>query len=214
MKNVFTHSHAIVETSNIGEGTRIWAFSHVMKGATVGADCSIGEHCFVEAGAQIGNNVTVKNCNMVWEGIVLEDGVFVGPNVIFTNDRYPRSPRLPEAKHRYTDHNWLVPTVVRHGASIGGGAVIVAGSTIGEFALVAAGAVVTREVPSYAIVAGNPARLRGWVCQCGTGLHFDEADATCPECGRKYNRENGLMQPVTPSRVRRTGLNQPEIPAV
>ncbi len=214
MNDVYKHSHSIVETSDIGEGTRIWAFSHVMEGARVGAHCNIGEHCFIEAGAEIGNNVTVKNGNMVWEGIVLEDGVFVGPNVIFTNDRFPRSPRLPEAKERYADHRWLVPTVVKRGASIGGGAVIVAGSTIGEYALVAAGAVVTKQVLPYALVAGNPARLRGWVCQCGTRLQFREATATCPECGRQYERENGMVQPVKPPTVRWTEMHQPEIPAI
>src|SRR5512146_3057238 len=151
MSDVFVHPLAIVESDDIGPGTRIWAFSHVMRGASIGANCNVGEHSFIEAGAAIGDNVTIKNGNLIWEGVTIEDGVFVGPNVLFTNDLYPRSPRLPQARDRYQDHGWLVPTRVQHGASLGAGAVIVAGVTIGEFALVGAGAVVTQDIPAHAL---------------------------------------------------------------
>ncbi len=202
MHEAFVHPMAIVESDAIGPGTRIWAFSHVMRGATVGANCNIGEHSFVEAGAEIGDNVTVKNGNLIWEGVTIEDGVFVGPNVLFTNDLYPRSPRLPQAHARYQDHGWLTPTRVRHGASLGAGAVIVAGVTIGEYALVGAGAVVTQDVPPHALVVGNPARVRGWVCECGQPLEFEGRPARCAECGLEFELEGErvfALEPISSS---------------
>ncbi len=198
MSDSFVHPLAIVESDDIGPGTRIWAYSHVMRGASVGANCNIGEHSFVEAGASIGDNVTVKNGNLIWEGVTIEDGVFVGPNVLFTNDLYPRSPRLPQAHRRYQDHRWLTPTRVRYGASIGAGAVIVAGVTIGEFALVGAGAVVTQDVPAHALVVGNPARIRGWVCECGQPLEFEDGHARCGECGLEFVREGEAVRAAQP----------------
>ncbi len=188
MSDIYTHPTAIVEAEGIGQGTRIWAFSHVMKGAVIGAHCNIGEHCFVETGATIGDNVTVKNGNELWDGVTLADGVFVGPNVTFTNDLHPRSPRLPQAARRYRDSNWRYPTLVKEGASLGAGAIILAGNVIGEFALVGAGALVTRDVPDYALVIGAPARLIGWVCQCGSQLKFKDASGVCEECGLEYVR--------------------------
>jgi len=189
MKSVFVHPQALVEADTIGEGTRIWAFSHVMSGARVGKNCNIGEHCFVEGGAQIGDNTTVKNGNMVWEGVTLEEGVFVGPHVFFTNDLYPRSPRLPEARDRYADkRNWLQPTRVKCGATLGVGAVILPGITVGEYALVAAGACLTKDVPPYGLVKGAPARLCGWVCRCGQPVRFRGARATCKACGRRFQK--------------------------
>ena len=122
----------------------------------------------------IGDEVTIKNHNAIRDGVVLERGVFVGPGVNFTNDPYPRSPRLPEAKVRYRDSSWLIPTLVCTGATLGAGAVILPGVTIGEFAFVAAGAVVTRDVPPFALVVGNPARQQGRVCRCGTPLREGE----------------------------------------
>jgi UDP-2-acetamido-3-amino-2,3-dideoxy-glucuronate N-acetyltransferase len=165
MKGFFIHPTALVATHAIGEGTRIWAFTNVEENVVVGVHCNIGDHCFVEAGALIGDRVTIKNGNMIWNGIKLEHGVFVGPGVIFTNDRYPRSPRLPEASQRYRNMGWLERTVVRQGASIGGGAVIVAGVELGAFSMVGAGAIVTRDVPAHALVQGVPARRVGWVCK-------------------------------------------------
>ena len=128
----FKHQTALVEAEDIGQGTRIWAFTHVMKGARVGKNCNVGDQTFIESGAVVGDSVTIKNCNMIWDGITLEDGVFIGPNVCFSNDLYPRSPRLPQAAWRYEGKGWLSPTLVRVGASIGSGAVIVPGVTIGE----------------------------------------------------------------------------------
>ena len=158
MTDVFIHSSAIVETSEIGEGTHIWAFTHVMREVPIGAHCNIGGHCFIESGATIGNQVTIKNGNMIWEGVQLEDGVFVGPQVVFTNDLYPRA--VTPAGELQTDRDWkVVPTIVRRGASIGSGSTILCGIEIGEDAIVGAGSVVTRDVPAGTIVAGNPARV-------------------------------------------------------
>jgi UDP-2-acetamido-3-amino-2,3-dideoxy-glucuronate N-acetyltransferase len=177
------HPTAIVETEDIGAGTRVWAFSHILPGAAVGADCNIGGHCYVESGAVIGDRVTLKNGTSVWSGVTLHDDVFVGPAVVFTNDVRPRSPRSEYSGFRYEDTaSWLVPTDVQRGATIGGGAVIVAGVTIGEFAFVAAGAVVTKDVAPHALVKGNPARPAGWVCRCGDRIEA-AADATrCARC--------------------------------
>jgi UDP-2-acetamido-3-amino-2,3-dideoxy-glucuronate N-acetyltransferase len=183
MNDVYIHPAAIVDTDQIGAGTRIWAFTHIMQGVSIGKDCNIGEHCFVESGVVIGANVTIKNGNMVWEGVTLEDGVFIGPNVSFTNDLYPRSPRLRQAHARYSDRRWLVRTLVKRGASLGAGAVILAGVVVGEYSMVGAGAVVTRDVHPYALVAGNPARVKGWVCQCGQPLEWKAEIVTCSSCG-------------------------------
>jgi len=188
MIDVFIHPTALVETEQIGCETRIWAFTHVLKGVSIGANCNIGDHCFIESGAHIGDNVTLKNGNKLWEGITLEDGVFVGPGVFFTNDLYPRSPRLPQVQARYSTKQWLVPTHVHEGASLGAGAVLVAGVTIGKFALVGAGSVVTKDVPPHALVMGTPARIQGWVCQCGQRLAFHQADAECTACSLAYRK--------------------------
>jgi acetyltransferase-like isoleucine patch superfamily enzyme len=193
MMEYYVHPTAIVDTENIGVGTKIWAFCHIMDGVKIGTNCNIGDSTFMERGVVIGSNVTIKNGNMLWEGITLEDGVFVGPGVFFTNDRHPRSPRLPEARHRYEDHSWLSPILVKQGAAIGAGSVILPGITIGEYATVGAGAVVTRDVISYAVVAGNPAHQRGWACRCGIPLTFVEGIGQCV-CGRKFSLQNEKVQ--------------------
>lgn len=181
MRNVvYVHPRACCESSQVGRGTRIWAFAHVMEGAVVGGGCNIGGHAFIERGARVGDGVVIKNHVCVWEGVVIEDAAFIGPNVLFTNDRFPRSRHLPQAAARYQNPlNWLAPTRVEYGASLGAGAVVVCGVTIGRFATVAAGAVVTADVPPRRLVAGNPARPIGWVCECGRKL---DRTLTCPAC--------------------------------
>lgn len=198
MLQTFVHPMAIVETRRIGEGTRIWAFTHVMRDVSVGANCNIGEHCFIEAGVTIGDDVTIKNGTMVWEGVRLGSGVFVGPGVIFTNDRYPRSARLSYARRRYVDRQWLETTTIGEGASLGAGAVILAGIAIGEFCMVGAGSIVTRTVPPYALAVGSPARIRGWVCQCGRPLPIATGAATCAvtcaACGVAFIHVDGVVR--------------------
>lgn len=193
MTGVFIHPTALVETENIGDGTRVWAYVHIMSGACIGENCNVGDHCFIEQGVIIGNQVTIKNGNMIWEGVTIEDGVFVGPHVFFTNDLYPRSQRSTHTHQRYaTKDGWLVHTLVRRGASLGAGAIILGGVTVGEYALVAAGAVVTKDVPPHALVKGNPARQSGWVCQCGLPLRLEGGTAVCGECGLGFREEVSL----------------------
>jgi UDP-2-acetamido-3-amino-2,3-dideoxy-glucuronate N-acetyltransferase len=150
----FKHELAVVETTAVGKGTRIWAFAHVLPGAKIGADCNVCDHTFIENDVEIGDRVTVKCGVQVWDGVRLEDDVFVGPNATFTNDRFPRSGNHEKG---------IAFTTVKAGASIGANATIMPGITIGEHALVSAGAVVTRNVPAWAIVTGNPARITGYV---------------------------------------------------
>jgi acetyltransferase-like isoleucine patch superfamily enzyme len=184
MSDAFIHPKALVETDDVGEGTRVWAFAHLMAGARVGRHCNVGGHAFVEAGAVIGDNVTLKNNVCVWMGVTLEDDVFVGPNVCFTNDRYPRSPRMAEVRDRYASTaGWLSPTVVERGASIGAGAVILAGVRLGRYSMVAAGAVVTADVKPFALAIGAPARRVGYVCRCGRRLPGDRLTYFCEACG-------------------------------
>jgi UDP-2-acetamido-3-amino-2,3-dideoxy-glucuronate N-acetyltransferase len=180
------HPTALVETGEVGAGTSIWAFCHVMAGAVIGRDCNVGDHCYIEGGARVGDGVTIKNGCMLWEGVTIEDEAFVGPGVVFTNDLRPRSPRAAHARSRYAGDGWLARTVVREGASIGAGAVILPGLSIGRHALVAAGAVVTRGVPDHGLVTGNPARLAGWACRCGATLAVDDGRAGCAACGAAY----------------------------
>lgn len=150
----FAHPDSRVETGDIGSGTRVWAFSHVLEGARVGADCNICDHTFIEGGAVVGDRVTLKCGVQLWDGVTLEDDVFVGPNATFTNDLFPRSRQRPEE---------YVRTLVQRGASIGANATILCGVTVGARAMVGAGAVVTRDVPPLAIVVGNPAVVTGYV---------------------------------------------------
>jgi len=194
-EGVSVHPKALCESGRVGSGTKIWAFVHVMHGARIGRNCIIGDHAFVESGATIGDRVTIKNGVMIWNGVTIEDDAFVGPGALFTNDRHPRSPRMPDVASRYTHtENWLAPTLVRHGASIGAGAVILAGVTLGRFAVVGAGAVVTHNVADHQMVAGNPARPAGWACRCGIPL-TDEW--TCRKCARRYLFENDSLITVT-----------------
>jgi acetyltransferase-like isoleucine patch superfamily enzyme len=191
---VFVHPKALCESETVGAGTRIWAFAHVMQDAVVGRDCNIGDHAFIEGGARIGDRVTIKNQVLVWDGIEIADDVFVGPGAAFTNDLAPRSPRmrLPSVAARYRRRqDWLVPTRVETGASLGARCVILAGVTIGRYAMVAAGAVVTRDVLPHALVVGMPAQRGGWVCRCGARLYpQQETIWQCPRCGDRFTEEN------------------------
>ena len=148
------HPLALVESPNIGENTRIWAFVHVLPGAIIGKDCNLCDHVFIENEIKLGDRVTIKSGVQLWDGITMEDDVFIGPNATFTNDRFPRSKQYPDAFAR---------TIIRKGASIGANATILPGITIGQYAMVGAGTVVTKDVPPFAIVVGNPARIVGYV---------------------------------------------------
>lgn len=194
MKNVFIHPTALVETEDIGEGTRIWAFSHIMKGAKIGKNCNICDNVFIEGGAIIGDNSTVKNGVLIWEGVNIGNGVFVGPNAIFTNDKIPRSPRLEQAKHFYASKEWLSPTIVEEGVSIGAGAIILPSLILGKYSFIGAGAVVTKSVHPYTVVYGNPALLKGYSCECGGLLFFNEdMKAKCKRCSRNYKKINSTI---------------------
>jgi len=195
----YVHPTSLVETDAIGAGTRIWAFTHIGTNVVVGANCNIGSHCYLESGVRVGDGATIKNGNCIWSGITLGNGVFIGPRVAFTNDLRPRSPRLPQAKERYSSDAWLSPTDIEQGASVGAGAVILAGISLKRFCMVAAGAVVTRSVPPHAMVMGMPARIAGWVCCCGGKLPFDHVQhshAGCGECGSHFeylSQTTGLL---------------------
>jgi UDP-2-acetamido-3-amino-2,3-dideoxy-glucuronate N-acetyltransferase len=179
--SVFVHQLALCESDDIGPRTRIWAFAHVLPGARIGADCNVGDHAFVEGGVVVGNTVTIKNNVLLWDGVTVEDEVFLGPNAVFTNDARPRAAfkKRPEA---------LLSTLVRQGATVGANATVVAGITIGRWAFVGAGAVVTGDVPDHALVVGNPARQAGWACRCGRALPDGLA---CAACGRSYRPAGG-----------------------
>jgi len=177
----FVHESSYVdEPCEIGDDTRIWHFCHVSAGARIGRHCRIGQNVFVAGGVVIGDHVKIQNNVSVYEGVVLEDYVFCGPSMVFTNVRTPRS-----AFPRNTSSDYL-PTRVRTGASIGANATVVCGVTIGAWAFVAAGAVVTRDVPDYALMAGVPARRIGWACECGQTLPAGAANLRCADCGREY----------------------------
>ena len=173
---VFVHQQGLCESDEVGPGTRVWAFAHVMAGAVVGSGCNICDHAFIETGARIGDRVTVKNAVLIWDRVTVDDDVFLGPNMVFTNDLMPRAAIKKGMEG-------LLATRVRRGATIGANATIVCGVTIGEHAFVGAGAVVTRDVDPHALVVGNPARRIGWVCDCGNRL---DDHLGCGECGRTY----------------------------
>jgi UDP-2-acetamido-3-amino-2,3-dideoxy-glucuronate N-acetyltransferase len=194
---IYIHPAALVETEWIGSGTRIWAFTHVSEDVIVGSDCNIGSHCYLESGVRIGDRVTIKNGNYLWAGITVCDGAFVGPQVAFTNDLRPRSPRLAHAASRYNSQAWLSPTLVQEGASIGAAAVILAGVTLRKYCMVAAGAVVTKTVPSHALVMGAPARIAGWVCCCGEKLNIEQVESAtgyCERCLHEFQYVSGEVR--------------------
>ena len=183
MKKVYIHPTAIVDkTAKIGEDTKVWHFVHVRENTEIGRNCVLGHSVYVGKGVKIGDGVKLENRATLYQGVKIEDKVLVGPHVTFTNDPYPRS----------FSTNWrIVETLVREGASIGAGSVVVCGVTIGEYAMIGAGSVVTKDIPSHALAYGNPAEIRGFVCKCGVGLKKEEENQEfvlmkCPRCGEEY----------------------------
>lgn len=197
-KDCFIHSTAMVHNDAVvGKNTKIWQYCNIMGEVSVGENCNIGQNVFIENGCKVGNNVKIKNNIAIYTGVTLEDDTFIGPNVVFTNVINPRS--FIERKAEFKN------TLVKKGASLGANVTIVCGNTIGEYALVGAGSVVTKDIPAYALAVGNPARIIGHVCYCGEKLvneeDFDEDNPCvkmlyCPVCNRKYRNENGKIIPL------------------
>ncbi len=186
----FAHETAVVDAGcSIGDGTKIWHFSHIMPNCVIGEKCNIGQNVVVSPDVVLGNNVKVQNNVSIYTGVICEDDVFLGPSMVFTNVMNPRS--AVNRKDQYAR------TKVKKGASIGANATIVCGNDIGEYAFIGAGSVVTKTVPAYALVVGNPARQIGWMSSFGHRLEFDETGvATCPESGEKYKLANNQVQPL------------------
>jgi len=185
-KSFFIHPTAVVDHPvEIGEGTQIWHFSHIMSGAKIGRNCIIGQNVFIGSGAILGNNIKVQNNVSIYDGVILEDDVFCGPSMVFTNVFNPRSFISRKKEFR--------KTVLGRGATLGGNATIVCGNSIGQYAFIGAGSVVTRDVPGYALVYGNPGRVKGWVCQCAVEITFRSGKAVCKACGRKYKKNRSRV---------------------
>ncbi|MFS0821572.1 acyltransferase [Bacillus sp. 1P02SD] len=182
MHEAFIHPRAQVESNDIGKGTKVWAFSYILSGASIGEDCNICSHTFIENQVKIGNKVTVKSGVYIWNGVQIADEVFLGPNVTFTNDFAPRSKQYPEK---------FLETVVEHGASIGANATIIAGNTIGRYAMIGAGSVVTKNIPNNTLWYGNPCRFSSYICNCGNKLN---QDYICPKCNREYELINSVIK--------------------
>ncbi len=186
-KEYFVHPTAVVdEPAEIGRGTQIWHFSHVMSGTKIGENCIIGQNVFIGAGAVLGNNIKIQNNVSVYDSVVLEDDVFCGPSMVFTNVFNPRSFISRKKEFR--------KTLVKKGATIGANATVVCGNAIGQYAFIGAGSVVTKNVPDYALVYGNPGKVKGWICQCAVEIAFRSGKATCKACGKKYKKgRRGVM---------------------
>jgi len=184
------HPTAIIdENCEIGEGTKIWHFSHIMSGCKIGKRCNIGQNVVVSPQVVLGDNVKVQNNVSIYTGVICEDDVFLGPSMVFTNVINPRSAIIRKDEYR--------KTIVRKGASIGANATVVCGNEIGQYAMIGAGAVITKEVPAYALVYGNPARQNGWVSEYGHKLNFDsEGFAICLESGEKYSLSNNQVSKI------------------
>ena len=191
MADFFVHESSYVdEGAVIGAGSKVWHFCHVMAGAVIGERCNLGQNVVVMPGTRLGNNVKVQNNVSIYEGVTLEDDVFCGPSCVFTNVTNPRS--HVSRKHEYR------PTLVRRGTSIGANATIVCGVTLGEYAFIGAGAVVTSDVPAFALMVGVPARRVGWMCRCGERLQLRDRQAACGACGATYREEQGALSLVDP----------------
>jgi UDP-2-acetamido-3-amino-2,3-dideoxy-glucuronate N-acetyltransferase len=187
-KKYFAHESAFVDDGvEIGEGTSIWHTSHILKGSHIGKNCKIGQNVVVGPKVTVGNGVKIQNNVSVYEGVTLEDYVFCGPSMVFTNVFNPRSeiPRMSELRQ----------TLVKRGATLGANSTILCGITIGQYALIGAGAVVTKDVPDHALVVGNPARVTGWMCGCGVKLKMKGTKGACPTCGKQYAKNSNSLQP-------------------
>jgi acetyltransferase-like isoleucine patch superfamily enzyme len=181
------HPTAEVEPgAQIGPNTRIWNYVHVRTGAVIGADCILGDSVYVDSDVSIGNNVKLQNRVSIYRGVTIEDGVFVGPHVTFTNDKYPRA-ITPDGSLISVEDWTPIETLVRHGASIGAGAVILPGVTIGRWAMIGAGALITRDVPDHGLAVGSPGRMVGYACRCGQPLRREEQAWRCSECHETYD---------------------------
>jgi acetyltransferase-like isoleucine patch superfamily enzyme len=184
----------VAADARIGDRTKVWNRAQVREGAVIGDDCIIGRDAFIDAGVRIGHRVKIQNAALVYHGVTVDDGVFIGPGAILTNDRYPRS--ITADGELATDADWSVDEIhLGYGCSIGAGAVVVAGSDVGRFATVGAGAVVSRSVPDYALVAGSPARRIGWVCACGRRLVESYGHGECTFDGRRYQIRADVCEP-------------------
>ncbi len=185
----FVHESSYVDDNCIiGENTKIWHFSHIMSDCTIGKDCNIGQNVVISPKVRIGNNVKIQNNVSVYTGVMVEDDAFLGPSCVFTNVINPRS--FIKRQHEYKE------TTVKKGASIGANATIVCGHDIGKYAFIGAGSVVTKHIPDYALVVGNPARIRGWVCECGEQLSFTSDKAVCAACKSEYSKNDDSVQKV------------------
>ena len=193
MVNFYVHPSSFVDDGcAIGEGTKIWHFCHVMPRSRIGERCNIGQNVVISPDVVIGNNVKIQNNVSVYTGVILEDDVFCGPSMVFTNVVNPRSHVSRKEEYRRT--------LVRKGASLGANSTVVCGVTIGPYGFIGAGAVVTRDVPAYALVVGNPGRISGWMCQCGIKLAAGKtppAEAACGACGMRYRAEGGGLAPLS-----------------
>jgi UDP-2-acetamido-3-amino-2,3-dideoxy-glucuronate N-acetyltransferase len=185
-KAYFVHESSFVDQpSEIGEGTKIWHFCHVMKGSVIGRNCNIGQNVVVSPGVRVGDGCKFQNNVSLYTGVILEESVFCGPSMVFTNVVNPRSEVVRRDEYK--------PTLVRRGASLGANCTIVCGVTIGRYAFVGAGAVVTRDVADYALVVGNPARNTGWMCRCGIKLAVEGERTRCAACGTEYRMHGGVL---------------------
>jgi UDP-2-acetamido-3-amino-2,3-dideoxy-glucuronate N-acetyltransferase len=186
-KNYFVHESSYVdEPCQIGKGTKIWHFSHIMKNSIIGENCNIGQNVVVSPDVELGNNVKIQNNVSLYTGVICEDDVFLGPSMVFTNVINPRSGIIRKDEYR--------KTIVKKGASIGANATIVCGNDIGKYAFIGAGAVVTKQVPDYALMVGNPSKKIGWMSEFGQRLNFDKSDlAICDKTGTRYKLSNNLV---------------------